>query len=627
MSFIGSRTNLVYLNRLREMIESRTNFRIAHPSITMVAQPRSQKGACKSAVNKSIKARARSATTSPQNSINSSQTTTANPKKPREPNAPTFGPHAPSRKLRLLPNANITAPELAVFFPEYLRSRDPVDRLFPGKATHSILAKMIKYHRFITNEANLPNLVLKMTQKAMREGDRHKAWNAQKHHNGEIATGNDWSNPNNISMTGLKIHCQDFPDSKFGGSMVEDIPIMSLGHNLKCLPDEDTGDGLDLVRVVAFASGNPHLPLQLLRDYSFTLSLLGGPRPVQTKHQDEVTIQRWAAKAFDSVADEALVQRQRDAVSAAASTPEQEAVVWNYLKKFMDVEAPKSAGTETTGEPEGESSPDTDVKSTKQELEDISQSFRNEDEEKLVSDIHETSMDQDPKQSLQFLGSEAEKESLLKFHQGEGLRQALCNVTQEEWTAVEEDVVFTEQEFEEPPQLLEDEAEDGSVSVVGDLTAEQELDSSHFLWKEAEEGSVSEAKNMVPGKELDGFVQPLESKVQEVFAPHLSNDKQDPQHFHYSQLSQKPFGQVYHNAIQETPGYSKGQPAAGYDAYGHLIVVSQQTMDLREPLYWPEYIGYLRLPGDDVDLPKPIYWPGYPRAQGDPEWSIHGPLC
>lgn len=306
---------------------------------------------------------------------------TENTKTGRRSTLPVFGVKSVPETLPFHPHANITAVEYAVFFPEFLRSRDLVDRLIINGGNVQVLKMMINYHRVLPRGPITNNTLCKLIQGAMR--DYHEGWTVTGHKNGKFHTGNSWL-PNDLTMTGKKTRYQKYLEhsGRRGGQEDVDILLRSLANNVRYLPNENTGDGFELTRAVKFALANPHLKLMFIRDFIWLNDYLG-PLSVELRHHDSALFLRWTFDVDDEQPTTRQLADQKAKLSEFKCTSKQEHDIVEYLAK-VDSNKSKSGpvvstASESVSEPEHEIE-DTSVGNT----EDF---FPNEPSADLTTDI------------------------------------------------------------------------------------------------------------------------------------------------------------------------------------------------------------------------------------------------
>ena len=213
---------------------------------------------------------------------------------PRSSTSDIFGPDAPSRKLRLAQAGRLTAAEQVTFLPHWLRSHDVLHRFVQNGADAHTLAKIINYNRRSTKSYGaVDNSLCKLMQNTMRERG-YAGWTISKHITGLFKQDDEVWDEDNLTLTGGKVHCEDFPDLKrHGGPPVDNVRFASLANDIQVYPSEDTGDALDLTRCVKYAVANRHIPLQFPRDFVYLTDLTGGPRPVTNANLDREVFKRW----------------------------------------------------------------------------------------------------------------------------------------------------------------------------------------------------------------------------------------------------------------------------------------------------------------------------------------------
>jgi hypothetical protein len=234
------------------------------------------------------------------------------PTKQRKKNGGIFGRGIPPRNLRFPSFGRITAVEICTFLPEWLRSKDIVNRLIQNGFTTDELTMVINHHRQSPKtHSAMNNTMCHVLQKPMLECG-YEGWTVQKHQKGTYDAKNPSWDPDNLSLNGMHVQ-SEIPghSGKFGnGKALDNVPFVKLAVGVQNFPDATTGDALDLTRCVAFAVQNAHLDLQFPRDFEQVARHLGlavvrdahydrnaaarwrqmpKPKPVQTPNQGNVT--------------------------------------------------------------------------------------------------------------------------------------------------------------------------------------------------------------------------------------------------------------------------------------------------------------------------------------------------
>tara|TARA_R110002003_G_scaffold42_1_gene3060 strand:+ start:1677 stop:3251 length:1575 start_codon:yes stop_codon:yes gene_type:complete len=219
------------------------------------------------------------------------------PTKQRKKNGGIFGRGIPPRNLRFPSFGNITAVEICTFLPEWLRSKDIVNRLIQNGFTTDELTKIVNHHRQSPKtHSAMNNTMCHVLQKPMTECG-FEGWTVQKHQKGTYDAKNPNWDPDNLSLNGMHVQ-SEIPghSGKYGnGNALNNVSFTKLAVGVQNLPDATTGDALDLTRCVAFAVQNAHLDLQFPRDFEQVARHLG-LAVVRAEHYDRTAAARWRAK-------------------------------------------------------------------------------------------------------------------------------------------------------------------------------------------------------------------------------------------------------------------------------------------------------------------------------------------
>jgi hypothetical protein len=220
--------------------------------------------------------------------------TGAPPTKQRKKNGGIFGRGIPPRNLRFPSFGRITAVEICTFLPEWLRSKDIVNRLIQNGFTTDELTKIVNHHRQSPKtHSAMNNTMCHVLQKPMTECG-FEGWTVSKHQKGTYDAKNPNWDPDNLSLNGLQVQ-SEIPghSGKFGnGKALDNVPFTKLAVGVQNMPDATTGDALDLTRCVAFAVQNAHLDLQFPRDFEQVARHLG-LAVVRDEHYDRNAAGRW----------------------------------------------------------------------------------------------------------------------------------------------------------------------------------------------------------------------------------------------------------------------------------------------------------------------------------------------
>jgi hypothetical protein len=183
---------------------------------------------------------------------------------PRKSASGIFGSNAPSLDLPLSQTGNITAIEQLIFFPNSLRSHDVVYRFAQNGGDALVFAKIINRFRVATKGHPITvNAIRKLIQNTMRERG-YDQWTFREHEAGDFRKYHEIWDKNNLTWTGCKVHCEDFPTDKKRDPSLANIEFRALAKDIKVFPSQD--DALDLTYCVKIAVANPQFDLMFPRD-------------------------------------------------------------------------------------------------------------------------------------------------------------------------------------------------------------------------------------------------------------------------------------------------------------------------------------------------------------------------
>lgn len=196
--------------------------------------------------------------------------------------------------------------QIVTFLPNWLREHDPVFRLHSNGATTGLIAEVIKHHHESSDKGEVMNNSLcKMTQTAMRMDNRYLYYVPKVVENQEVLVEERWSishhTQNNTKdlwgiwdSNSLAVSNVHFSNRRRHGPL-ESVEFTTLSGGVKVLPSLENGDGLDLTRCVQYALQHKDKRFMFPDDFSKICDIIGRA-PIQEKHLDSPTFDRWAAK-------------------------------------------------------------------------------------------------------------------------------------------------------------------------------------------------------------------------------------------------------------------------------------------------------------------------------------------
>jgi hypothetical protein len=187
--------------------------------------------------------------------------------------------------------ANVTAVELIVFFPRYVKSTDIIDRLISNDGTPAQMAHIVNEHRVVRGDSATKgnSFNVWMRTQMRRRGPAYLVWTTTEH---QIPPGHD---PGNLNIAGLKTE-EDVRSTNGGMPKLTDInpgsiQFKDLGDHVKKFPSGL--DALDLTRCVKYAMNNPTRSWEYPKDFEDLVAHIGGPALVLEGHHDSAAFRRW----------------------------------------------------------------------------------------------------------------------------------------------------------------------------------------------------------------------------------------------------------------------------------------------------------------------------------------------
>ncbi|KAJ4354112.1 uncharacterized protein N0V89_005845 [Didymosphaeria variabile] len=188
--------------------------------------------------------------------------------------------------------ANVTAVELMVFFPRYLKSTDVIDRLISNGGSSTIFAHIVNEHRVLKGTSLTKGNYFYTVMKARmrRRGPAYSQWTVADH---PTPPGH---NSSNLNIAGLHTEEDVRGNSTNKGIPTADenpgsIQFKCLGQHVKKFPSGF--DALDLTRCIEHAIAHPTESWGYPEDFARLVGRIGGPSQIQPGHHDRVTFQRW----------------------------------------------------------------------------------------------------------------------------------------------------------------------------------------------------------------------------------------------------------------------------------------------------------------------------------------------
>ncbi|KAF2004711.1 hypothetical protein P154DRAFT_531280 [Amniculicola lignicola CBS 123094] len=198
--------------------------------------------------------------------------------------------NAPHRNT-LFPNGNITATEILVFFPEWLKSLDVIDRFVSNGVSPSTLAFIINTFRVMLNGDINGNTVYSTMKCAMEhcKDPRFQNWTVRRH---QARPDHDASS---ISVAGFRIPGVSHPRV---GNAAETLNRPQPPINFRDIADNVVGmpegsDALDLTRCIQYACTHRNENWVFPSDFERLVNYLGGPGYVTNDHLDAAVFLRW----------------------------------------------------------------------------------------------------------------------------------------------------------------------------------------------------------------------------------------------------------------------------------------------------------------------------------------------
>jgi hypothetical protein len=216
-----------------------------------------------------------------------------------------FGQHAPSWNLEF-PNGCLTAVEMVVYCPHWLKSVDVITRFVNNGIKSVYLAAIINEHRDIPGNQGtimVPNSTTVMMQYAMRRCGYDK-WT--------ISTHNKWHQDDNWNHYNMDVGLFRTPrithpkqptraraghnDTLSCNTEASPVPFKDLAIHVKRHP---TGfDALDLTRCILYAVAHPDEKWCFPTDFGALVKRLGGPATITPSHCDQAAFSRRALQSF-----------------------------------------------------------------------------------------------------------------------------------------------------------------------------------------------------------------------------------------------------------------------------------------------------------------------------------------
>lgn len=146
-----------------------------------------------------------------------------------------FGYNLPSPNLRLPEACNIAALEQIVLLTQSLRSCDPFARLVQQGFDSTTLTFVINQSRTFPKYQLPNNSTCHLAKDVMRKSG-HEGWTFKKHKGGRVQVVRRADN--DLSLVGMKLHCEDFPDSRgYRAGSIDNIPFEALAFDVTRLPE------------------------------------------------------------------------------------------------------------------------------------------------------------------------------------------------------------------------------------------------------------------------------------------------------------------------------------------------------------------------------------------------------
>jgi hypothetical protein len=218
-----------------------------------------------------------------------------------------FGQHAPSWNLEF-PSGRLTAVEIVVYCPHWLKSVDVITRLVNNGVNSVYLAAIINEHRDIPGDQGtimVPNSTTVMMQYAMRRFGydkwtigTHSKWSQQddwNHHNLDVGS---FRTPR-ITHPKQPTRGRTGPNDNFScNAEAPPVAFKDLAIHVKKHP---TGfDALDLTRCVLYAVAHPDEEWHFPTDFGALVKRLGGPAAFTSSHSDHAAFARRALQNFQT---------------------------------------------------------------------------------------------------------------------------------------------------------------------------------------------------------------------------------------------------------------------------------------------------------------------------------------